>query len=130
MAEEFIPKDFYIEPPQPNATEDEWKKWLRKETRKQAAHKAAHTRSIAQQDAPDSFFGSVKKVHGVWKQSASFGYADGTSEDSEIVSTEDGSQEKDMILVDMELNRHKRGGSKKGKGARRRRNKRNKKANK
>lgn len=98
MSNVFVREEFYIEPPQANATPAEWKAWLKKDSAKARGAKAAFTRKQAAQDCDDprlSQMGMVK-LGGVWRQSVAL-YS-GSSEEGTLtreVSVE-ASQERDL----------------------------------
>lgn len=121
----FVRKDFYINPPDDNATEQEWREWMRRDDAKARADKARHTKSLEQQDIPDHLVpcGTVK-IGGVHRQMLAVGMS-GNAEDNDmsfelIDHTKD--TEVSAMAAQMEHNRNKRGGRRTGKSARRRKN--------
>lgn len=46
-------KTFHIEPPNADATPEEWEKWLKRETRAEGAAKAQRTKALAHADLSD-----------------------------------------------------------------------------
>lgn len=130
MDSTFIRKSFYIQPPSKDASAEEWAKWIKKDNRRAAAHKAQVTKSLAHADTPEEYAaGTTRKVNGVWKQVPNVGFSGGNGEDEpgEAQPVEEATQERTAIVVRMEEYRHKRGGSRKGKSARRHRNKKRRK---
>lgn len=129
MDSTFVRQDFYIQPPEKDAPAKEWAEWMRKDSRKAAAHKAAYTRSLDHAETPEEFqSGSMRKVGGVWRQAVAIGFVgdveEGTCTVEPIVES---TQEQSAILARMEQSRNKRGGSKKGKSARRHKNRKRRK---
>jgi len=120
--QEFIEKEFYIEPPSSDATPEVWEKWMVAEKRKRAAHKRAYTMSQDHAEAPDSMRETTqRKVGGVWRQSVCLGIG-GTEEDGYTLEpTEDAQQNREMILARWE--KAKRGTKSRGRHARRKKNK-------
>lgn len=128
--QEFIEKEFYIEPPSSDATPEVWEKWMVAEKRKRAAHKRAYTMAQDHQEVPEHMRESTqRKVNGVWKQTVCLGIS-GEEGDYTFEPSEDAKQEGNVVCLDMERKRNKRGGSKKGKSARRRANRKARKAKK
>lgn len=132
METTFVRKDFYIQPPAKDAPPEEWAEWLKKDTRKAAAHKAAYTKSLEHADIPEEFQAStMRKVGGVWRQSTAIGFVGDVEDDT--CSAEpmvEAGQDRKVILSDMETTRNKRGGTRKGKSARRHKNKKRRKGGK
>lgn len=130
MDSTFVRKDFYIDPPAENADPKEWEEWLKKDQRKASAAKAAYTKSLEHSETPEEFqSSSMRKVGGVWKQSIAVGFS-GDAESENGCTVEpivDSKQEQLAILARMEQNRNKRGGKKKGKSARRHKNRKRRK---
>jgi hypothetical protein len=128
----FVEKEFYHEPP---ATQDKaaWEEWMLREKRSRAAHKAAHTRTLAvDMESYETMFpsgGATVKIDGVWKQQDSFIGFSGSAEDGttqmEAVMPEQ--QEKIMALARMEESRNTRGRKSRNRNARRRKNRKAKK---
>lgn len=129
MDSTFVRQDFYIDPPSADADPKEWAEWLKRDNRKAAAAKAAHTKSLEYADTPEEFqSGSMRKVGGVWRQSVAVGF-NGSAEEGTctVEPVMEATQEKATILSAMEENRNKRGGSKSGKSARRHKNRKRRK---
>ena len=125
----FVRKDFYIDPPTRNASVEEWNTWIKADSRKASAAKAQFTKSLDFAEVPEEFQeGSVRKVNGRWQQVAAVGFSgdveEGTCTVEPIVESV---QEQQIILARMEKNRNVRGGSRAGKSARRRANKKKRK---
>jgi hypothetical protein len=119
----FVRKDFYIDPPSKDSSKEDWAKWIKKDDRKARAHKALYTRSFKQEDAPDEYQAHTqRKIGGVWRQTSAIGFTGGDEEHSNVEPIVESDQEKLAILRRMEEHRNVRGGSKKGKSARRRAN--------
>lgn len=121
----FVRKDFYSEPPASGAGVEEWTNWAAKDDRKAAAAKAQYTKSFNQQECPSWLVGEtvVTKQNGVHTQSTLVGFT-GSADAGDCqaeVAVQPG-QEHHIALVDMEAHRNRRGGSKSGKSARRRKN--------
>jgi len=129
MDSTFVRRDFYIQPPDENATPEEWQRWLKKDNRKAAAHKAAYTRSLVQQEAPEEYQGTaMRKVDGVWKQVPAMGFVgDAEQGGAQAQPIVEEMQEQVAILKRMGVHLHKPTTKSKGKSARRRRNKRGRK---
>lgn len=128
----FIRRDFYLEPPSSkDATPEEWAAWAKKDDRKAAAAKAQYTKSFQQQEAPAWLAGEtvVTKQNGVHRESTLVGFTgsvdEGTCQAEVAVKAR---QEHHIALVNMEATRHRRGGTRKGKSARRRANKKHNKS--
>ena len=122
----FIRKDFYVDPPTAGASKKDWDAWIKRDNRKAAAHKAQVTKAQKHCDIPQEFQStSMSKVNGVWTQSMAIGFT-GSGEDNTLAGevVVEAQQEHHIALVGMEHNRHKRGGSRAGKSARRRKNRR------
>ena len=123
--QDFVEKEFYVEPPKAGSSVDEWKAWMDKDRKQRAVAKRKHTMSFQHEEAPDTMQEStMRKVGGVWRQTVCLGIS-GEEGDYTLEPSEDAKQEGNVILIDFEKNRNKRGGSKKGKSARRRANRRN-----
>lgn len=126
----FVRQDFYIEPPAQDASPEEWAEWARKDDRKAAAAKAQYTKSFQQQEVPTWLAGEsvVIKQNGVHKQTSLVGFT-GDAEEGTCQAEAAGpaKQEHHIALVSMEAERNKRGGIRKGKSARRRKNKKRRK---
>jgi len=124
MDSTFVRKDFYIQPPEKDATPEEWAKWLKKDNRKAAAHKAAHTRSLVHEEVPEEYqAGTTRKINGVWKQVPAVGFSGDGEENVQVQPIVEDTQEQVAILKRMEQYRNIRGGTRKGKSARRHANK-------
>ena len=124
----FVEKDFYHEPPKPDATPIEWEEWLNKEKKSRAAHKANYTKQQeTDSEAYESMFpqtGTPLKINGVYKQTDAFvGFA-GNKENNtlSIELAQKDTQEHHLALTNMETNRSKRGSKSRSKSARRRAN--------
>lgn len=92
----FVRQDFYIEPPS-NASEKEWKAWLKADNKQAAVDKALHTKSLDHGNIGDlpHFSSGVIKSNGVHRQ-ASFavGFAgDFESGNGEITPIQKATQE-------------------------------------
>jgi hypothetical protein len=131
----FVEKEFYHEPPSPEAPAQEWETWMTREKRSRAAHKAQHTKSLEHdQEAYDSMFadeGLTVKVNGVYRQQGAFiGFA-GSAEEGTLTMergvAED--QERKLAVVNMEAHRHTRGSRSRNRNARRRANRKARKHN-
>lgn len=125
----FIRQDFYIQPPEKDASPEVWNEWLKRDNRKAAAAKAAHTKSLDFHDRPEEFAESTtRKVDGRWVQTTAIGFTgdseNGTCEAEAMVEAD---QPKVFILADMERTRHTRGSKSASKSKRRRQNKRRRK---
>jgi hypothetical protein len=133
MDSTFVRKDFYIEPPKEDASPKEWAEWLKKDNRKAAAHKAAHTRTLEHAEAPEGMQAvGMRKVGGVWRQAVAVGFS-GDAESENGCTVEpivESTQEQAAILHRMEQNRNVRGGKREGKSARRHKNKKRRKKGK
>lgn len=123
--EAFVEKEFYHEPPKPNATPEEWEKWMAREKRSRAAHKAQHTKSQeVDPEAYESMFhseGFAVKVNGVHRQQDRFVGFGGSKEDGTL-TIEPGvkeDQEHRLALVNMEQHRNRRGSRSRSRHARR-----------
>ena len=129
MENSFIRKDFYVDP-SGNKTEADWKEWIKADDKKAAADKAAYTKSFEHTEAPEWMQPNTNTVggDGVHRQAVGIGFT-GSKEDNTIAVERavDADQEKVISLARMEAARNKRGGSRKGKSARRRKNKKNRK---
>lgn len=129
MDNTFIRESFYLDPPKEGSSEKEWKDWINKDNRKAAAAKAKHTKSIQHEDVPEEFQqSSILKSNGVWRQSTAIGFG-GSFEEGEgrLERPVEADQEKVISIYRMENGRHKRGGTREGKSARRRANRRKRK---
>jgi hypothetical protein len=124
----FIEKDFYHEPPKPDAKPEEWETWLGREKKARAAHKAQYTKAQEiDTEAYESMFpqtGMPLKINGVYKQQGAFiGFAGNKETNTlsiEMVQRE--TQEHELTLRNMEQNRNQRGNKSRAKEARRRAN--------
>jgi hypothetical protein len=119
----FVGKDFYVNPPETNNPED-WDAWLKADASKARQAKAAYTRSQKHSDRPAQYQErTLRKVNGKWSQGTLTSFQ-GSAEDNTLAleAGMEADQEHHLALVNMELTRHKRGGSRKGKSARRRAN--------
>lgn len=124
----FVERDFYHTPPTPDASPEEWERWMTREKRSRAAHKAQHTKSLEHDpEGWETMFhtsGPPVKVNGVFRQSDAFVGFTGSKESGDLsidVAVQD-DQEHIMSLVNMEKFRNRRGGKTRSKNARRRRN--------
>ena len=133
----FVRKDFYIDPPAKNASPEEWQAWLQADKRKAAAAKAQYTKSFEQvTEAPEWLAGNADMVtvkrDGVHTQGTIVGFTGSAEEGTLQVERvcpkplPDSLIELKSKVLDLELTRHKRGGNRNGKSARRRKNKRKK----
>jgi len=133
MDSTFIRKDFYIQPPDKDASPEEWAKWLKKDNRKAAAHKAAHTRTLEHADLPEAIQSvGMRKIGGVWRQAVAVGFS-GDAESENGCTVEpivESTQEQAAIVKRMEEHRNKRGGTRTGKSSRRHKNKKRRKGGK
>lgn len=126
MDSTFVRKDFYIDPPADNASAEEWLKWLKKDQRKAAAAKAAYTRSLDHADTPEEFQETAtRKVNGRWVQCTMVGFTGDPDSDAGAQAEQavESDQEEVAILRTIEQHRNIRGGTRKGKSARRHANK-------
>jgi len=84
----FVEKEFYHEPPEANASPEVWEKWLTREKRSRAAHKAQYTKSLeVDPEAYEDMFhsqGFAVKVNGVYKQQDAFVGFGGSKEDGTL----------------------------------------------
>lgn len=135
----FIRKDFYSEPPARDATPEEWNTWIARDTRQAAAAKAVHTKSLEHTDTPTWLVADAPwqsggltsvKAGGITRQSQAVGFIGSPEEGTVQVERIDTAPGPD-ILIDIraavetaEAARHKRGGRRRGKSARRRANRR------
>jgi hypothetical protein len=141
MDNTFVPKPFYIEPPAKDATVEEWNAWLERDKRKAAAAKAAHTRSLEQAEVPTWLGNSEvwqsggmtdRVVGGVHTQDELVGFTGDVEEGTctpEAVCPMPGPEalvDIKAAFLDVASRDHKRAGSRKGKSARRRKNKKRK----
>jgi hypothetical protein len=131
----FVRKDFYIDPPAKNASPEEWAAWLEADKRKAAAAKAAYTKSFEQTtEAPEWLAGNqdmfTVKRDGKHTQGTIVGFSGSAEEGTLQVERvcpkpmPDALMDLKTKVLDLELTRNKRGGSRSGKSARRRKNKR------
>lgn len=118
----FVEKEFYHEPPTPDASPEVWEKWLAREKKSRAAHKAQHTKAQeVDPEAYESMFhseGFAVKVNGVYKQQDSFVGFGGSKEDGTL-TIEPGvkeDQEHRINLAQMEVLRHRKGTDPQSKG--------------
>jgi|GEM_PF-5217075 len=124
----FVAKEFYVEPPTAGSSADTWRKWLKDDHSQRKAARARFTRSLSQASAPinEDTIGAYKQ-NGVYRQGAALGFQ-GSAEDNSLTleASVEASQEYHIALVNMESTRHRRGGTRKGKTSRRRKNRSNK----
>lgn len=113
--------EILITPPSPQDSPAIWAQWLAKNERKASAAKAAVTRKLEYVEL-DTVQETVK-IGGQYVQASRVGLGGDWSEgQGTLEPVVDAPQDKDAALSDMERCRNKRGGSRKGKSARRRRN--------
>jgi len=125
--QDFVDKEFYIEPPTADATPAEWTAWLEADKKQRTVAKRQHTMSLQHEETPDVLHETTqRKVGGVWRQTVCLGIS-GEEGDYTLEPSEPAKQETNIICLDMERKRHKRGGSRKGKSARRRANRKRRK---
>ena len=125
--QDFVEKEFYVEPPKAGSPVEEWTAWMEKDRKRRAVEKRKHTMSLQHADTPEEMQEStMRKVGGVWKQTVCLGIS-GEEGDYTFEPSEEAKQDSNVILIDFERNRNKRGGSKKGKSARRRANRKKRK---
>lgn len=119
----FVGKDFYIQPPDKNASPEEWHEWLRKDSLKRRGAKAAFTRKQKAQACDDPRLNRVGlvKLGGVWRQSGmlfSGSAEDGTLEREVAI---DAHQEVEVMVARQLKNQtHARGGTRKNRNKNRR----------
>ena len=120
----FVRADFYCEPPT-NGNVAEWKAWQKDDNNKARAAKAAYTKSFKDADKPEELTeGAVRKINGCWRQCLNLALS-GDSEGDGFISAEpvtEAEQEAIITAQQLESARHKRGGRREGKSARRRAN--------
>jgi len=122
----FVRKAFYSNPPGADATSEEWLAWAAKDDRKAAAAKAAYTKSFEQQECPTWLEGETvtTKQNGVHRSTSLVGFTGSAEEGTcRVERAVEAGQEHHVALVSMEKARNRRGGTKSGKSARRRKNK-------
>lgn len=127
MDSTFVRKDFYISPPNQDASEEEWNNWLRADNRKAAVEKAQHTRKMQQSDLPDEYQGnSIRRVNGVWRQTTAVGLSGDfdSSNGGTVEPTVEPEQERLLHLHRLAENTRKRGTNTKGRSAARHRKRR------
>lgn len=128
MSVGFIRRSFYIDPPAADASPKEWHEWQKQDDKKAAAHKRAVTMSQEHAETPEELQATaMRKVGGVWKQAPATGIKGNEDEGYQVEPSEKAKQEHHIALIDMESTRNKRGGSRVGKSARRRKNRKKKK---
>lgn len=123
----FVRKDFYISPPNQDASEREWNEWLRADNRRASVEKARHTRKMQQSDLPDEYQGnSMRRVDGVWRQTTAVGLSGDfdSSNGGTMEPTVEPEQERLLHLNRLAGNTRKRGVSTKGRSAARHRKRR------
>lgn len=122
----FVEKDFYLDPPAKGSSEAEWNTWMLKDGRKRSAAKAVHTKSLEHAEVPDEYQSCAMLMtggDGVHRQSTGIGFSgDFENGQGTLERPVEAKQEHHIALVNMEGARNKRGGSRKGKSARRRAN--------
>lgn len=121
----FVRQDFYIQPPQKNASAKEWEAWIKADNRKAAVAKAQYTKSLDHHEMPEEFAAStIRKVNGVWQQSTAIGFTGDAEEGTcQVEAMVEADQPRTFILADMERERNYRGKKSPSKSKRRRRNK-------
>ncbi len=116
----FVRKDFYIEPPEKDASEEDWKTWLKADDKKSAIEKRKHTLSLEATEIPESFQETaMRKVNGVYRQVPSVGLV-GSVDDGggcRAEPAEEAKQAKVIIMADWKPNL--RGSKSSGRNARR-----------
>jgi len=141
MSEEstFVRKDFYIDPPGKDAKPAEWVKWLEADTKKASAAKAAHTKTLKHAPVP-TWLGNeeawqaggstdVSTGDGVHRQGNMVGFTgdaeEGTCQAERVdpMPLPDAMVDIKAALQEIALRTNQRGGSRKGKSARRHKNK-------
>lgn len=144
----FVRKDFYIQPPGPDAKPAEWAAWIEADDKKAAVHKAQHTKSLEHAPVP-TWLGNAegwqagglgdRVVNGAHTQGDLVGFTgdaeEGTCQAERVCPRP---LPDDLIdikarLADIALHTHSRGGTRMAKGkapskaARRHKNKKNRK---
>ena len=107
----FEEKMFYIEPPQADASLEQWDAWMRRDAAKRRGAKAAATRKLEYADTPDDLQESgMRKVNGRWQQCLSIGFT-GSAEDESLqgeVAVE-ATQEREAVSLRMSRESNRRG---------------------
>jgi hypothetical protein len=81
----FVRKDFYLEPPQKDATVEVWQEWLKKDRAAAIVAKRQHTQTLTHADIPESAQAKVvSKIGGVYRQSAMVGFVSEGTDSSRI----------------------------------------------
>ena len=104
MDNSFIRSSFYFEPPQANATREEWATWLAKDNKAAIAAKRAFNKAHSQGELPEiAESTSTVKIGGVWKQSTAIGFVGGASEgEGHLEPVVDASQDRDYDVARFE----------------------------
>jgi hypothetical protein len=104
--ETFVRRDFYISPPDKNASPDEWADWLKKDNRKAAVAKRKFTLELepCDIDCVSQDIG-VRKINGVYKQCAAAGLS-GSEDNFTLEPIIEPNQEIDFIRARFESRPH------------------------
>ena len=100
--ETFVRKDFYIDPPDANATPEQWNEWLNADRQEAIKAKRAYTRTLEAGDMPESMQASaMRKVNGVWKASTAIGFVgDAEAGTGHVEPTVEATQEVEVLQAE------------------------------
>jgi hypothetical protein len=75
MGNTFVRESFYIDPPDRDASKEEWTAWIEKDNKAATNAKRAFTRTLEVCDIPETAQEtSTRKVNGVWKSATNIGF--------------------------------------------------------
>jgi hypothetical protein len=116
----FVRRAFYLDPPTENASKEDWAAWIKADDQEARAAKSAYTKACKCAEKPEELEeGDIRKIGGVWRQCMCLGFGDSEEETIRAELVVKANQEHHVALVNMEKNRHKRGGKGRSSKARR-----------
>lgn len=120
----FVRQAFYVEPPKSGSAK-EWLEWLKEDSNKARAAKAAHTKATKQAEVPDEFQSDalVRGSDGTWRQGVRIGFSgDFENDNGTLEVVVEPKQERETALAKMGVEKHKSSCKSKAKSHRRRKN--------
>ena len=115
----FVRKSFYIQPPDENASLDDWKAWQIQDDKKASVEKRKHTMAQTPSDQPEDFQDTtMRKINGVWRMAPSVGLVGNAEEGSCRAEPITGPSPQAKIIILADWKEHKRGTRSKGRNAR------------
>jgi hypothetical protein len=95
----FVPKEFYLQPPEKGASPEAWASWLEADAKLASQAKRKHTKSLAHEEVPDFLQPKVlSKVGGVYRQSAMVGFI-GDGDTARVEAAVDADQDRRAHLT-------------------------------